>query len=378
MRLLRNIAMGLVILVFTVLAILVVTHEGRVAIKTLLLLPEVLPAVPLRPLSALSTPPLQEEARYPYTGGEAGGTLFRPTDGGRHGAVILLLGVNPNLDDETLLRVANGLARQGIVVLLPRPAQLLQGRISYQEVEALIGGFRFLQEQRFVDPKRIGFAGFCVGSSLALIAAGDARISGDVRFVNFFGGYYSAQDLLAAMTTRRIALDGDSAPWEPSQDALIWFYQQLIYSVPSEAEQKLLERIFVAGYQPAPGEVAGLSPQARSVYQLLSNRDPARTEELYEALPEGLKNLLARLSPSNALEWIQTKVYIMHDRQDTYIPYVESRRLLAALEDYPRKRYTEFELFQHMHPQRPLETWDFLREAAKLYYHLYLLMLEVA
>jgi len=70
----------------------------------------------------------------------------------------------------------------------------------------------------------------------------------------------------------------------------------------------------------------------------------------------------------------------MHDRNDSYVPYVESERLMEALTaaEYPRKYYTQFDIFQHMHPDRALPPFDFAREVGKLYVHLFLIMLELA
>lgn len=353
MRALRNAAIVAGMVLLTFLVILGITHEGRVAIQTALLIPEVLPQVEWRPLRAISTPPLIEQVEYPFAGGRGQATVFRPRDGNRHGAIILFLGINPDLEDATLHRLAEGLAREGIAVMLPRPVELLQGRVSYQEVESLIGAFRFLKEEPYADPKRIGYGGFCVGSSLSLLAAADPRISSEVRFVNFFGGYFSAADLLLAMTTRRLYLDGQSEPWEPNRDALNWFSQQLTLNVSTSDGRDAVDRV-------------------------LANRDPERAPALYEALPEEMKVHFRRLSPNTALDWLQAKLFVMHDRNDTYVPYVESERLVAALEDYPRKHYTRFDLFQHMHPQRQLAPLAFIQEVGKLYYHLYLLMLELA
>lgn len=353
MRALRNVAIVFGMALLTFLVILGITHEGRVAIQTALLVTEVLPQAEWRPLRAISRTPLIEQVEYAYPGGRGQASLFRPDDGNRHGAIILFLGINPDLEDPTLHRLAEGLAREGIVVLLPRPVELLQGRVSYQDVDNLIGAFRYLRGEPFVDPKKVGFAGFCVGSSLSLIAAGDLRIAADVRFVNFFGGYFSAADLLMAMTTRRISLDGQTEAWEPNQDALQWFSQQMVLNASGRDGQEAVNRV-------------------------LANRDPERAPALYEALPEEMKAHFQRLSPSNALAWLEAKLFVMHDRNDTYVPYVESERLVAALEDYPKKHYTRFDLFQHMHPQRQLPALDFAREVGKLYYHLYLLMLELA
>lgn len=384
LRFLRNFIIGLLIVVVLVIfasgAILLVTHEGRVAVKTSMLLPEVLPDAAEHPLARFTQAPLQEQATFAYPGGQGTGLLVRPGDTSEHGALILFLGINPDLSDATLRRLAVALAREGVVVFLPEPARLLQGEMSSQEVELLVGAFRYLQRSSFVDPERIGFGGFCVGSSLALIAAADPRISQDVRFVNFFGGYYSAESLLSAMITRQIDNEGRYEPWEPNQDALIWFSQQLLGGLPA-ADRVVLEEVALRAGPPGSAmvlEPTSLSPEGRAVLEVLLNRDPARAAALYESLPQSLKDRFDRLSPSQSLEWLQAKIFVMHDRNDTYVPYSESRALVQALTSYPRKHYTEFELFKHMHPQGGLTGLDALREMFKLYYHLYLVMLEVA
>lgn len=375
---LRRIALAVGLLLLAGLVFVLATAPGRAGLKTVLLIPEIIPGAPFRPLPAFTGEPLQEAVQYPYSGGRAEGTLFRPASDQRYGAVILFLGINPDMENQTLLRLATGLARDGIVVLLPRPVQLTQGRIAYEEVEAIVGAFRFLQDQPYVNPQRIGLVGFSVGSSLALIAAADPTISRDVRFVNAFGGYYSTESLFTAMTTRQIELDGSTEPWEPTQNALVWFSQQLINSIEDAETRSSLERAFVSGEPLGPEDVGALSLQGRFVYEALTNREPQRAGELYQALPENLKQDFALLSPSATLKGLKTAVYIMHDRNDTYIPYTESRRLAAALAGYPQLHYTEFALFQHVEPTKRLELWSFLREIAKLYGHLSLLMQELS
>ena len=164
MTLLRNLFLGLIIAVLALLVLLAVTHPGQVAIRTVALLPEVVPGSPVRPLAQFSNAPTVEEVSYPYLGGQASGTLFRPADAGPHGAVVLFLGINPALQDETLLSLARGLARAGVVVLIHQATLLDQGVASYEEVEGLVGAFQFLHRSKYVDPLRIGLAGFCVGS----------------------------------------------------------------------------------------------------------------------------------------------------------------------------------------------------------------------
>lgn len=377
MRLIRNGAIGVLILFLTGFTLLLVTHEGRVVIKTGFLVADALTEGG-RPAPPFTSEPISERIEYPFAGGKGAGTLYRPPDTGKHGAVIMMLGINANLQDELLHRFAVLLSRQGVVVLVVEPQQLKTGRLSHEEVESLIGAFRFLQAAPHVEPKRVGFAGFCVGASLALIAAADPRISSDVKFVNFFGGYYSARDLVAEMTTHQLRLEGGSfEPWKPNADAEKWMADQLIQAVPATEERALLNRVARSGGA-SDSERAALSIQGQVVYDALANRDPARAGGYYSRLPLSVREALAQLSPEGQLDWLQAKVYIMHDREDTYVPYVESRRLWSALALYPRKHLTEFAIFQHMYPNRAVEPAVFLNEAAKLYSHLYLLMLEIS
>ena len=51
------------------------------------------------------------------------------------------------------------------------------------------------------------------------------------------------------------------------------------------------------------------------------------------------------------------RMFIMHDRNDTTVPFVESRRLARALDELGRPSvYTEFDLFKHVDPRPAART----------------------
>ncbi len=353
------------------------THPVQTALTTALLIPEAIPDVPVRPLLAFTDEPAMERVRYPYRGGEVEGQLFLPAQEGRYGAVILFLGINPDLENPHMIRISQALARAGIVALVPTPVELIHGRISYGEVDALVGAFNFLQDNPRVDPTRVGIVGFSVGSSLALVAAADPRISGQIRFVNAFGGYFSAETLFIAMTTRLIEVDGQPQTWDPTHDAQVWFSQQFINNVEDDRSRALLERAFVSGGALSVAEIAALSTNGRAVYAALINRDPRVAASVYQALPQPLRDAFNRLSPRSILDRLKTNVFVMHDRNDTYIPFTESRRLAQALAGYPSLTYTEFSLFQHVEPTKALPLQDMFEEVLKLYGHMYRVVGEV-
>lgn len=97
-----------------------------------------------------------------------------------------------------------------------------------------------------------------------------------------------------------------------------------------------------------------------------------RVEAILEALPASSRERLASISPSRARERLRTPLYLMHDRSDRFIPFTESRRLVAEAPAGTVRQYTEFELFAHVTPDRQLAPLVFLRELAKLYYHAWL------
>jgi hypothetical protein len=213
--------------------------------------------------------------------------------------------------------------------------------------------------------------GFCVGASLSTVAAQDSRIREDVAFINFFGGYFDARDLLKAIASRtRFGEDGQEA-WEPSSQTWKTFRNHLLESVERREDRELLAEVFVDGVEPSPGEVEGLSPVGGTVYRLLRGVSLEEAGGLLDQLPEEFQENLRRISPSENLGDLEAKMLIMHDAEDSNVPSEESRRLRAALEERGNVRYTEFVFFQHMDPARAVNPLTWTRDVSKLFFHLY-------
>ena len=100
---------------------------------------------------------------------------------------------------------------------------------------------------------------------MAMVAAQDQRIRDEVRFVNFFGGYFDAFDLVKAISARSSFYQGLVEPWEPDKLTREVFSTQLIESLEDPLETDTLTRIFIVGYPAAKEEIDGLSPEGRAV-----------------------------------------------------------------------------------------------------------------
>ena len=85
-----------------------------------------------------------------------------------------------------------------------------------------------------------------------------------------------------------------------------------------------------------------------TLFHLLSNRDPARFDELFAALPARIRSTVDDLSPLHAAPRLRVPVEIATAPRDRYFPVAESRALVAAS---PYVRLTVTSLLAHATPR---------------------------
>ena len=274
--------------------------------------------------------------------------------------------------------MAEGLAQAGVIVLIPWSDEMTRKKVSASEIESLVSAYEFLLDNDRVDPKRSGMGGFCVGASFATVAAQDARIRDQVKFVNFFGGYYDAKDLAVSVTSASRFYGGSTEPWPPDKLSREVVSTHLIDGLPDSDERALLERVFIEKDAVIGDDLlATMSTEAQTVYRLLSGVSHSEADGLISGLPDNMRTELASISPSTRLQDLNARVLIMHDRQDKLVPSEESRRLADALSERGGVYHTEFSLFQHVDPTRPVSPPIYARELFKLYLHMYNVLREM-
>lgn len=379
---------GLVLLVLV--AVLVAWEPTRVAIQTAVLLPNLLDAGP-KPLNLFSAPP--QRSSLPYRASEPGADpdlaeLWLPAWASPDrpaGAMLLVFGVN-NLgrNHPAIERVADGLARTGVAVLVPDSRTLLEGRLEVGEIDGVVRAFQLLASRPEVDRTRVGIVGFSVGGSLALLAAGDPRIAAQVRWVNAFGAFADASTYLAAVSAHAFrGADGEAVPWTPTPLAREVFLRFLLDQVGVSSDRGRLDAAFgaaiLAGDRPAadPSLRGSLeSSAARSVHDLLTASSLDASERAVAALPSGALAFIDAISPVRHLDGIRADVHLMHETEDHHVPFVESRALASALERGGRlAAHTEFRLFDHVQPD-DLDLVAAAPELVKLLLHLRTLIEE--
>lgn len=385
MRRLRRI--GLVALVIVLLA--VAWEPTRVAMQTAVLLPNLLDAGP-KPLNLFSADPVRSSVPYrvPDGGGEADlAELWLPSWASAErpaGAMLLVFGVN-NLgrNHPAIERVADGLARTGVAVLVPDSRTLLEGRLEVGEIDGVVRAFQLLAARPEVDPDRIGIFGFSVGGSLALLAARDPRIAERVRWVNPFGAYADAGTYLASVASHAyVGDDREPVAWQPTQLALEVFLRFVLDQVPAAADRRALARAFedpvLAGERPAPDDALrqSLGDAGRTVHDLLTAPDLRTARAAIDALPASSLEFIDAISPARHLDGLLADVHLMHETEDHHVPFVESRSLAALLEPSGRLlAHTEFRLFDHVQPDN-LDLVAAAPELVKLLLHVRAIMEE--
>lgn len=386
MRWLRRI--GLVLLVLAIL--LVAWEPTRVAIQTAVMLPNLLDAGP-KPLILFSEAPRRTAVPYRTTGAGAEpelAELWLPSWASAQrqaGAILLVLGVNSvGRNHPAVERVADGLARTGVAVLVPDSRVLLEGRLEVGEVDGVVRAFQLLAARPEVDRERVGIFGFSVGGSLALLAAGDERIASQVRWVNAFGAFADARTYLAAVSAHAYrGSDGSAIPWTPSPLAREVYLRFLLDQVPNDGDRERLEAALgaaiLAAERPAPdpGMRRALETDAaRGIHDLLTASSLDEAETAIETLPSRTESFIDAISPVRRLGGIDADVHLMHETEDHHVPFVESRVLASALETAGLlEGHTEFRLFDHVQPD-DLDLVAAAPELVKLLLHVRTLMEE--
>ena len=341
MRHLRRTSLALLALA----VVLVAWEPSRVGLQTAVLLPNLLDAGP-KPLNLFSETP--QRTSVPYRDAEQGfepdlAELWLPAWASAEspaGAVLLVFGVN-NLgrNHPVIERVADGLARSGVAVLVPDARTLLEGRLEVGEIDGVVQAFELLATRPEVDRSRVGIVGVSVGGSLALLAAGDSRIAGDVRWVNAFGAFADASTYLAAVAAHAYrGTDGVVVPWIPSPLVREVYLGLLLDQLGDERDRRLLDAAFTepilsADRPPPDASLRGSleTDAARSIHDLLTISALDDAEVAIEALPAPYRETIDALSPVRHLADIRAEVHLMHDTEDHHVPFVESRALASAL-----------------------------------------------
>lgn len=362
-----RIPVAIVILFFVAIFIFPFPAVG----KTMLLATEVISQFPLKPMKLLTRAPIVETVKIKTSSGEVAADLYRPRNGRSHPAAIFTLGIAITKENVEVVRLSEALARSGFVVLTPDLPDFISGFVWTDSVDTLVSSVEYLDKQSFVDKKKIGFAGFCVGASASIMAAEDPKIASKVNFITAISPYFDITSLSKAVVTKK-AEDGNGnyVDWVPAPLTVKSVQLGFINYLSDENEKKQLKDYFVSGTPISDKE--HLSQEAVAVYGFLSTSDLEGLEILWKDFPQSGKDMLNKLSPSTKIHDLRAKLLILNDKKDSFVPKIEGERLGQSLSK-KQIYFSEIDSFEHVSPKTKLPRWA----AARQFFHLGIFLYNV-
>ena len=213
---------------------------------------------------------------------------------------------------------------------------------------------------------------------MAVVAAQSDRINEEVAFINSFAGYYDAFDLVKATASNSRFNDSETAEWSPDKLTKSLVRTHLIEGAGS-TDERILNKIVDRGTW-TRSEYASLNSGGRAVLTLLTDPSFLEAEEAITNLNDDTYRFLSAVSPSTNMSMLKAEVLLMHDLHDRLVPAEESRRLAdAVIKNGGNVYHTEFSLFQnavqvHKDEAEETGTLNFVKQAFKLYKHMYKIM----
>lgn len=359
-----------------IVAVLALFKPATTVIHTAAFAAQVLPS-PAKFQPWITVEPERREISFQrHDGTEGEADVYVIPDGKRRAAVLVFLGANAaGADDPDVINLGQALARTGFAVMYYwSPTMGEQAQIDAGEIVNLVAAFEHLREEEYVDPERVGLAGFSVGASFALVAAADPRIADDIAFVNAFGGYYDTSDLVVQIAASHAIEDDGDRDWEVDQLTRRVYNNMLIDSIDDPTHQEAA-RAIAGGSDYDANQRVPLSTEA--AFALLAGVGyVGEARWRYAQLTEDFRAEVDSIAPSHHVgQWsAYTAMRVMHDVGDPLIPVGESRRLVDALgEQRPEVEvyYTETDIFRHVRPDANRDLKSLLRGAGQLFRHMF-------
>src|SRR6266852_3181460 len=369
----RNILARIVlVLLFAICFFFSVIPAGRAAARALYILPELILASQPGILSLAEEPIRHIQKTISYSSGTVYLDIYEPTTppppvpGAREG-VVVIPGVGDERRVDQLVNFSQGLARAGLVVMDMTTPTLIKYILSVQDTDAVVQAFKTLANWPGVGAQRVGIIGFSAGNALATFAAADPRVRDQVAFILCFGGYFNTTTLLRDFGRRALDVNGHMQPWQPQYTPIDVLANTIDPLLPFNEASRLINALAPGGKPFTSDELTRFSPDTVALYHLLKGDEPAQADADIAALSTPVHTLLDELSPSGVIGQVRAPIYLLHDRNDEYVPFTQSIDFDAALTriNHPHD-FALFGIFQHVEVKFNLNLGQLLGDGLSL------------
>ncbi len=284
-------------------------------------------------------------------------------------AVMFVNGATPDGRSHAgVRRFAASLARAGYIVFIPELPGVAAGELSPPTLAAAVECALIAADSAEARDGRIGLFGVSVGGTLALLTAATPELSRRISVVACIAPFSDLEKIVMLATTGRYPGPSGWDTYPVPPELQVGVARSLVGILDPGPDARALGQV-VESLDPASTDplsrlrgapCRSLGPTAAAAQALLVNRDPERFDELFAALPGGLKDVVESLSPLRTAAFLSAPVEIATAPHDKYFPVGES---LALRKEVPGTRITVTSALAHATPRL---TPGSLRELAKL------------
>lgn len=341
-----------------------------------------------RPLLSLTDKPHVEQITISTPEGLLEADLYLPANVDRKEKLpgaIFVYGVIVDYREASIVELSEMLARLNMAVLVPNFSGFFSERVYEKTIPNIISSFQYLQDQEFIDPERIGFMGFCVGGSLALVASADPVIADQVAYIQAITPYSDLRSFGAAVFSRQYVRGGEIVDWQPDSRSVAIFRKEYLILLPEEDlvifeealfggssdEEYIRERLAEAEFikeELDEKSFRKLSETGQIVWELFQGTPYERAKELQTKLYVVSSSYQAASdarSPEAHIDEIRAPVFLTYSTDSAFIPFTESVKLKEAFGD--QVTAVQFSILEHVRPTREIPASRKIREMFQLW-----------
>jgi dienelactone hydrolase len=285
-------------------------------------------------------------------------TVFRPARGrGPWPALLVYSGATRRGRMHPAFQgLGRALAASGHLVVVAEPTGVNAGELQLRTLEDALVVARALTASPEAHDGRVGLAGVSVGAMLALVAAAEPDLAERVGATLALAPCCDVALAARVVTTDTYVSAAGLVPFVPGGFSRLVIARSLVASLPEGSDRETLRRVLLAVPDDAPDPLAPvrerspgvLAEPARAVVGLLANREPARFDALYQAVPDRLRAAVARVSPISCAARVRAPVEVVVGREDKYLPLADSEAYARAC---PTARLTVLDSLTHAVPR---------------------------
>jgi pimeloyl-ACP methyl ester carboxylesterase len=264
-------------------------------------------------------------------------TVVRPNGPPPWPTLLFMNGATPDgRAHPIVLRLSAALARTGRRVFIPDLPGIAGGELSPATLAAAVSFADAAADLDETAHERVALAGVSIGASLALLTAADPKVADRVSAVAGVAPYSDLAKVMLLATTGTYRDQGKLVPYSVPPYLVVGLARSLAAMLPTPATAALCNEL--RGLDPASATARDFREDAFrdagdaavTLFDLLSNRDAARFDDLYAALPAQIRSTAQDLSPLHVASRLRAPVELATAPRDRYFPVAESRALVAA------------------------------------------------